>query len=62
MVAYKNIKQAKKNVKKVFKKTHCDAVKLESDGKNFNIINNLVKSGIPVMGHIGFTPQYKKKI
>ncbi len=59
--SYKNLKQAKKNVKKVFKKTHCDAVKLESDGKNFSIINNLVKLGFPVMGHIGFTPQYKKK-
>jgi len=58
---YKNFKQAKKNVKKIFKKTHCDAVKLESNGKNFKIIKKLVTSGIPVMGHIGFTPQYKKK-
>ena len=58
---YKNLKQAKKNVKRVFKKTGCDAIKLESNGKNFNIIKKLVKLGIPVMGHIGFTPQYKKK-
>jgi len=58
---YKNFKQAKRNAKKVLKKTHCDAIKLESNGKNFNIIRRLVKSGIPVMGHIGFTPQYKKK-
>ena len=58
---YKNLNQAKKNIKEVCKKTHCDAVKLESNGKNFKIINKIVKSGIPVMGHIGFTPQYKKK-
>ena len=29
--------------------------------KNFNIIKQLVKINIPVMGHIGFTPQFKKK-
>ncbi len=58
---YKNLKQAKKNIKEVFKKTQCDAVKLESNGKNFKIIKKLVTSGIPVMGHIGFTPQHKKK-
>ena len=58
---YKNIKQAKENVRKVFKKTHCDAVKLENNGKNFDIITHLVKSGFPVMGHIGFTPQHKKR-
>ena len=58
---YRNIKEAKKNVRKVLKKTNCDAVKLESNGKNFNIIESLVKSGISVMGHIGYTPQHKKK-
>ena len=58
---YKNISVAKKNIKIVLKKTKCDAVKLESNKKNHNIIKEIVKSGIPVMGHIGFTPQYKKK-
>tara|TARA_B100002052_G_C15806759_1_gene563902 strand:- start:249 stop:1022 length:774 start_codon:yes stop_codon:yes gene_type:complete len=58
---YKNFKQAKKNIKQILKQTHCDAIKLESNGRNVNIIKKLVKSGIPVMGHIGFTPQYKKK-
>tara|TARA_B100001175_G_scaffold281545_1_gene259980 strand:- start:732 stop:1508 length:777 start_codon:yes stop_codon:yes gene_type:complete len=58
---YKNFKTARKNVKEVFKKTRCDAVKLESNGKNFDIIRKLVKSGYPIMGHIGFTPQNKNK-
>ena len=58
---YKNFKMAKKNVSKVFNKTKCDAVKLESNGKNFHIISRLVKLGFPVMGHIGFTPQNKNK-
>ncbi len=58
---YKNFKIAKKNVTEVFKQTKCDAVKLESDSKNFNIIRKLVNLGFPVMGHIGYTPQNKKK-
>ena len=58
---YKNIKNAKKNVREVFRKSHCDAVKLESNGKNFDIVKKIVESGMPVMGHIGYTPQYKKK-
>jgi len=59
--SYKNVKQAKKNAKLIFKKTKCDAVKVECNGKNFEIIQSIVKIGIPVMGHIGFTPQYYKK-
>ena len=58
---YRNYSLAKKNVKKIFKKTNCDAIKIESNGKNSSIIAKLVKSGYPVMGHIGFTPQFKKK-
>ena len=58
---YRNIKEAKKNAKLIFKKTKCDAVKMECNGKNFKIIESVVKIGIPVMGHIGFTPQYYKK-
>ena len=58
---YRNISEAKKNAKLILKKTKCDAVKMECNGKNFKIIESVVKSGIPVMGHIGFTPQYYKK-
>ena len=58
---YRNFNEAKRNAKIVIKKIGCDAIKIESNGKNFNIIKKLVRSGIPVMGHIGYTPQYKKK-
>ena len=59
--SYKNIRIAKKNAKLLFNKTKCDAVKMECNGKNYHIIKSIVDIGIPVMGHIGFTPQYFKK-
>ena len=58
---YSNKKKAKKNAKLIMKLTKCDGVKLESNNKNFEIIKELTKSKIPVMGHIGYTPQFKKK-
>ncbi len=58
---YRNIKEAKKNARLIIKKTKCDAVKIECNGKNFKIIESVVKIGIPVMGHIGYTPQHYKK-
>ncbi len=58
---YKNEKIAEKNAKYLMKKTGCDAVKIESNKKNFKIIEKLTKKKIPVMGHIGYTPQFKKK-
>ena len=57
---YNTVKSAYKNAKFVMKKTGCDAIKLESNSKNFQIIKILVDRKIPVMGHIGFTPQFKK--
>ena len=60
--SYKNINIAKKNAKLIIKKTNCDAVKIESDNKNFKVIKELVKNNVPVMGHIGYTPQFKKNL
>ena len=57
---YENTKTALRNAKLILKKTKCDAVKLESNKKNYKIIKYLVNKKIPVMGHVGFTPQYKK--
>ncbi len=59
--SYTNSKNAEKNARLIMRSTGCDAVKLESNKKNFNIIQKLVMKKIPVMGHIGYTPQFKKK-
>ena len=59
--SYENPVQARKNAQLILKKTNCDAVKIESNNKNFKIITEITKAKIPVMGHIGYTPQYKKK-
>ena len=59
--SYTNLKNAEKNARLIMRSTGCDAVKLESNKKNFNIIQKLVMKKIPVMGHIGYTPQFKKK-
>ena len=58
---YNTPQSAVKNAKLIVKKTACDAIKIESNKKNYKIINNLVKKNISVMGHIGYTPQFKKK-
>ncbi len=58
---YKSPDQAKKNAKIIKKTTNCDAVKIESNNKNFKIIREITKANIPVMGHIGYTPQFKKR-
>ena len=59
--SYDSPAQAKRNAKLIYRKTNCDAVKIESNSKNFKIIREIVNTKIPVMGHIGYTPQFKKK-
>jgi 3-methyl-2-oxobutanoate hydroxymethyltransferase len=59
--SYPNPTIAKKNAKLIIRLTGCDAVKIESNNKNFSIIKELVMNKIQVMGHIGYTPQFKKK-
>ena len=59
--SYNNFKSAEKNAKLIIKKTKCDAIKIENYKNNHRIINLLTKKKIPVMGHIGYTPQFKKK-
>mgnify|MGYP001321951322 CR=1 FL=1 len=59
--SYNNFQSAKKNAILIMNTTKCDAIKIESNKKNYKIIESLVKKNIPVMGHVGYTPQFKKK-
>ena len=58
---YSNIKNAIRNAKYIIKKTKCDAVKLRVTIIIITI-KKLVSLNIPVMGHVGFTPQFKKNL
>ena len=57
---YRNKSEALRNSKKAIKDTKCDAVKIEGGIRVKNIVSHLVKNKIPVLGHIGITPQTTK--
>jgi 3-methyl-2-oxobutanoate hydroxymethyltransferase len=46
-----------RNAARVMKETDCGAVKLEGGARMAETIDYLVQRGIPVMAHIGLTPQ-----
>jgi 3-methyl-2-oxobutanoate hydroxymethyltransferase len=49
--------QAVENAGKIMKETGCNAVKIEGGEEVSPIVEKLVSIGIPVMGHLGLTPQ-----
>jgi 3-methyl-2-oxobutanoate hydroxymethyltransferase len=49
--------QAFRNAARVMKETECGAIKLEGGKRMAETINFLTERGIPVMAHIGLTPQ-----
>ena len=49
--------QAFHNAARVLKETGCQAVKLEGGTRMAETVRYLTERGIPVMGHIGLTPQ-----
>jgi 3-methyl-2-oxobutanoate hydroxymethyltransferase len=48
---------AVQNAQRLVKETGCQAVKLEAGGISVERARSIVRSGIPVMGHVGLTPQ-----
>ena len=51
------IADAVMNAVRIMKETGCDALKLEGGAEIVPVIKSLVATGIPVMGHLGLTPQ-----
>jgi 3-methyl-2-oxobutanoate hydroxymethyltransferase len=49
--------QAIRNAQRFIKEAGCDAVKLERGGTTVDRALAIVGAGIPVMGHVGLTPQ-----
>ncbi|ACN99142.1 3-methyl-2-oxobutanoate hydroxymethyltransferase [Sulfurihydrogenibium azorense] len=58
MSYHTSVEEAVKNAGRVIKETGANAVKLEGAGIVLEITKKLVSIGIPVMGHLGLTPQF----
>ena len=52
-----SIEQAVTNAGILIQQGGAAAVKLEGGGRIINQVNAIIKAGIPVMGHVGLTPQ-----
>ena len=55
--SYEAKEQAFSNAARVMKETGCGAIKIEGGRRMAETIAFLVERGIPVMGHVGLTPQ-----
>ena len=52
-----SMEQALENAGRIMKETHCQAIKLEGGARVCPQIRAMVDAGIPVMAHLGLTPQ-----
>ncbi len=52
-----NVEEALRNAARFLQETGCQAVKLEGGVTVAGTVKRIVECGIPVMGHIGLTPQ-----
>lgn len=52
-----SIEQGITNAGKLMKEGGCHSVKLEGGAQHAELVRRLVGAGIPVMGHVGLTPQ-----
>ena len=52
-----NCTEGVKNAIRIMKETGCDCLKLEGGEEIIETVKRILDSGIPVMGHLGLTPQ-----
>lgn len=52
-----NSKEALSSAIRIMKETSADAVKMEGGAEIVESVNRILSAGIPVMGHLGLTPQ-----
>jgi 3-methyl-2-oxobutanoate hydroxymethyltransferase len=52
-----SLESSLKNAMQLFQETGAQALKLEGSGEVLTIMERLIQAGIPVVGHIGLTPQ-----
>ena len=57
-----NPEESVKNARRFIEEAKCDAVKLEWFERCLEVTADIISSGIPVMSHIGLTPQTADKI
>lgn len=56
--SYSTFQQGVNNLSKLYQNTQAEAIKLEGGSTfHFKLIDRLVKTGVPIMGHIGLQPQ-----
>jgi 3-methyl-2-oxobutanoate hydroxymethyltransferase len=60
--SYRNVEEAVNNAKRLVNEGGAQAVKLEGGVGVAKIVGGIVGEGIPVMGHVGFTPQSVHKL
>ena len=56
-LSYSTVEEATENAGRFMQDGGAQAVKVEGGVRSARIVEALVKSGVPVMGHIGWTPQ-----
>lgn len=54
--------EAVKNAMRLCAEGHAESVKLEGGAEYAEVIQRIVRAGVPVMGHIGLTPQSVHKL
>lgn len=62
MTYHVSVEDAIRNAGKVLKETGANAVKIEGGMHMAELVSKLVSVGIPVMGHIGLTPQFVNQL